>query len=140
MKDQLISFETAKLAKEKGFQLQRNYFGYIDKFYHPITQCIRSYGMTGRTNKGILIYIPTQSLLQKWLREVHNLHIVIFPEFYTTGINYTVQILCYDPTSSDCYNNDKCTGMYGDNGEYPTYEFALEFGLYEALKLINNES
>ena len=28
------------------------------------------------------------------------------------------------------------TGMYGDNGEFPTYEDALEFGLQEALKHI----
>ena len=46
MKEELISFKTAKLAKEKGFN--NNFI--IGNVYN--------------TN-------PTQNLLQKWLREVH---------------------------------------------------------------------
>lgn len=127
MTDQLVSFETAKLAKEKGFQLQRNYFGYIDKFYHPITQCIRSYGMTGRTNKDILIYIPTQSLLQKWLREKHGVKVVVDTDMTLSWI-HNIQSL--HPQAS-------YTGLYIEsNNVYSTYEEALEPGLYRALELI----
>ena len=74
--------------------------------------------------------------MQCWLRDEHNLHVCIHPEFYTTGINYCVQVLCYAPELEDCENHDKCTFMHGDNGEYPTYEDALEFGLELALNLI----
>jgi hypothetical protein len=53
--EETIKFETAKLAEEKGYK-----FEYI-----------------GDT----LVSVPTQSALQKWLRETHNIHITI--NFYT---------------------------------------------------------
>ena len=85
------------------------------------------------SNKQIEYYF-----IQKWLREKHNLYICISAEFYKTGINHTLQILCYNPnlSESDYYDNDKCTGMYGDNAEFKTYEEALEFGLQKALTFI----
>lgn len=84
------------------------------------------------------VSVPTQSLLQKWLREKHNLYICISAEFYKTGINHTIQILCYNPNlaESGYYDDDKCTGMYGDNSEFKTYEDALEFGLQKALTFV----
>ena len=129
MDNTLISVETAKLANEKGFKE----FNYARYCYH--NNELKYWGsITGKYDDYILA--PTQSLLQCWLRDVHNLHICIHPEFYTTGINYCIQVLCYAPELEDCENHDKCTFMHGDNGEYPTYEDALEFGLELALNLI----
>jgi hypothetical protein len=54
MEEQLISFETAKLAKEKGFD-----------FIYIIDNEL--------TNHSLI----TQSLLQKWLREKYDIHIEI---------------------------------------------------------------
>ena len=128
MEEKLISFEVAKLAKEKGFR-SNNTFLYNLETGIP-------------TNKWIPggISAPTQGLLQKWLRETHNMFVVVTPEFYIDGINHNVQVLTYDPNKeeSDCYDNNKCTGMYGDNGEFETYERALEFGLEKALMLIKD--
>lgn len=111
MKEQLITFETAKLAKEKGFRL--------------LVDFESSY--------------PTQSLLQKWLREKHNIDVVISPERYSNGVNYLVQAQKWDLNADPEVNLNfviKGSCWYNDNHEYPTYEEALEKGLQEALKLI----
>jgi hypothetical protein len=70
MIEQLISFETAKLAKERGFTCNSEYFwkegfSFNKKDYNPITY-------------QNLDNIPTQSLLQKYLREIHKIDISIF--------------------------------------------------------------
>lgn len=89
MKEPLIDFETAKLAKEKGFNIdtssQRfytlkrettNYPGisqvgslrYTYDYWNPCFKQDNNYA-----------YAPTQSVLQKWLRVEHNIQIEIFP-------------------------------------------------------------
>lgn len=111
MRDELITFETAKLAKEKGYDLVGN-------------------GLYKRA---------TQSLLQRWLREVHNCHVEIIwysPEngSYVTkeNIKYYVEINYYGK------DFNLPLGEEADYKEYnfDTYEKALEKGLQEALKLI----
>lgn len=147
MNEQLVSKETAILAKERGFNVEvRSYFDFKKFGDKPL----EFYGKLDANNlmvwnvelsKNIpadYVSAPTQGLLQKWLREKHNLYICISAEFYKTGINHIVQILCYNPnlTESDYYDNDKCTWMYGDNGQFDTYEEALEFALQKALTFI----
>ena len=105
MKEQLISFETAKLAKEKGFNI-KIYKNTIDYELNP----------------------PTQSLLQKWLREVHKIHIEIeiaADEELVNIIPFIYQISIYKQKEG-----------YFPRDFYNTYEEALEEGLLEALKLI----
>jgi len=133
MKEQLISFKIAKLAKAVGIKYND---GYSDSFNSILPYLEDGTRRIDFNYDGEYYAACTQSFLQKYLREVHNLHVIIQPEFYTTGINYCVQVLCYAPELEDCENHDKCTSMYGDNGEYPTYEEALEFGLELALNLI----
>lgn len=75
MKEQLISFDTAKLAKEKGFDFKtEDFFQYNEK----------TFGV--REESGLPRYYadgcsqcsrPTQSLLETWLFEKHNIHIEI---------------------------------------------------------------
>ena len=80
MKEQLVSFETAKLAKEKGFDIFTDY-----SFYSDGKETVSEYGC-----EDILIFRPTQSLLQKWLRENYKIYVnthLSFVEkhsFYTT--------------------------------------------------------
>lgn len=129
MKEQLISFETAKLAKERGFDLAvNNYFIIMDD------------NIIEDNGDGDIEYIclnhnkydnyysrPTQSLLQKWLREVHNIHIEIS---VGNDIEYGV---IYGKAESPEWIRD-IEGI--DVIFYKTYEEALEAGLQEALKLI----
>jgi hypothetical protein len=64
-----VSFETAKLLKEKGFdgevQLHYNKLGGKIFSSNPITKnCIKA---------------PTLQMAIKWLREIYNIHIVLSP-------------------------------------------------------------
>ena len=152
MKEQLISFETAKLAKEKDFNiLQHSYYfedgefkenslkgtnGYYGEEYEfnlsEFNENWNDKWLTKKTGdrcfgcskqKGYLetFSAPTQSLLQKWLREVHNLHISITQH---NKINYVIAVHeLNDESEFEKHNID-------------TYEEALEKGLFEALKLI----
>lgn len=81
MNERLISFETAKLAHEKGFK-PRSFFGYITKFYHARTKSILAYGRTGRCDIEKLYYASTKTELQDWLREEHNVIVWVEPEYY----------------------------------------------------------
>lgn len=128
MKEQLISFETAKLAKEKGYKLLSNPFGYITKFYNHNTGTLLAYGRTGKTDLNKAYYASTQSLLQKWLREVHNLDVI--PNHYG-GINFPNT--CYN-----CYINKHLNTESKLTRVCDTYEEALEVGLLEGLKLIKD--
>jgi len=77
MEESTVSFETAKLDKEKGFNQGR--------FNYP------KYDEEGNVhfigfNKGYSA--PTQSLLQKWLREKHNIECYAYPfQDLTADIN-----------------------------------------------------
>ena len=120
LKEKLISFETAKLAKEKGFHISSRGEGMGKRVF-----------INGELVNTIFsskdhIHAPTQSLLQKWLREVHNVSIKI-DDYYTNSrvrFDYNISEL----------------GSQEDNpvGVFETYEEALEIGLQEALKLIKN--
>ena len=131
MKEQLISFETAKLAKDKGFNEDTELF--FNSFYPKGT-----YNINGFTNydevtdkRDNFTSLPTQSLLQKWLREKHNKHIYLFPldngkwgfENNSISINLDHIFINY---------------MY-EGKEYNSYEEALEVGLQEALNFINSD-
>lgn len=121
MMEQIISAETAHLAKEKKFDWEV-YDAYID--YRPFED-VYDQPVNYRTSQNHNLKdnrksAPTQSLLQKWLREVHGIYCdnILRPNFrYSWEIN----------SLSDIDISEK---------SFPSYEEALEAGLQEALKLI----
>lgn len=131
MKEQLISFETAKLAKEKGFkELCYYYYNNKKKMQEPYLENGSSTDTGFRVELEDLLEqhnnfyhntfsAPTQALLQKWLRETHNSNIQI----------HRLNGLYYCKVK---YFNTKSTNTKG----FSTYEEALEEGLEESLKLI----
>lgn len=149
MEDQLISFETAKLAKEKGFDeftfwvykysgklylhTRRNYCSNPkNKFKHSERGLIKNSAMLNA--KIERFSAPTQSLLQKWLREKYNIHIELhlsrdYDEEYNDWWFYL-------------YPNVKGGGrikFFPDEIGYGlSFEDVLEKGLQEALKLLPN--
>jgi len=116
MKEQLISFETAKLAEKSGFSIRCDKgFDYYGEEINETSGILLQNGFINR---------PTQSLLQKWLREKYEIYCVALPwKDHAADVNDSVT---FRPM---IYR--KHTGK-----EYKTYEEALEVVLFEALKLI----
>lgn len=127
MIDELVSFETAKLAKEKGFDIKTyNYFmgsGKLFTWNEP-----KNANDVDYTKE--LYSAPTQSLLQKWLREKHNIYIDI-KSYYDTELDQALW-------ENEIIDVKDYWNFFSDNTYYHTYEEALEAGLIEALKLIKN--
>lgn len=117
--ESIISYDTAKLANEKGYPIYNNFAK--SNFYNRRTKSLIYFGRTGNQTKQHLYGAPTQSLLQKWLREVKKLSIKV-DDFYTDAdirFDFSISVL----------------GSQDDNpqGIFNTYEEALEAGLVEAL-------
>lgn len=106
MQDQLITFETARLAARKQFEWRT--------------------GLNKAFNRGSTIC--TQALLQKWLREEKK--ISVEPYFNASGACWSIcktdgtHIIDYDYSGPN------------DSGCWDTYEEALENALQVALNLI----
>lgn len=123
MKDQLISFETAILAKEKGFNIIQRY-GTESSLYDKDGKHIyySNYGFMYSGLSDGYISAPTQTLLQRWLREEHNV-IVLVDVFLGKFICKVNNIIV---------TNNRT----GDILKYDTYEKALEIGLIKGLNRI----
>lgn len=122
MEEQLILFETAKLAKEKGFWL------FTDQEF----TCGGELNFRRNCSTNRLCSAPTQSLLQKWLREVHHLCVTI--EHYS-GVHFKDMSFTWRITGS-VYFTENEFDVSEPSDPYDSYEEALEIGLFEALKLI----
>ena len=144
MEDTRVTFKTAKLAKEKGFNERVHYFYKVKsendvelygctkkelvgfKGYVPIYHKVRDYH-TNKEKLNAKLYrcsAPTQSLLAKWLREKHNIIVLVDYEgidgYYYKYYYYINEVQKYDASGKN----------------YITFEEAYEIGLQEALKLI----
>ena len=131
MKEQLISFKTAKLAKEKGFNIPCKYF-YKEKYINAIEyEVVHDGHLEANWNENFKYSpaecsAPTQSLLQKWLREKHHLIIIIAYQYEHDSTPYSYWI----------YKENNSLPINQWVNDLNTYEEALEMGLQESLKLI----
>lgn len=117
MEEQIVTFETAKLARECGFNE-----GSYQLYTWPNNELKRFQSLNYNIEQDELQYeAPTQSLLQKWLREKHKIDIWMFGTngFYYVGIKSS--------------NRELAKYFYPESREY---EYVLELSLQEALKLI----
>ena len=162
MNEQKISYKTARLAKELGFNVPV-YSAYVNFYEQHLTEKelkrfglpkiefveFQSFAYEGALNTKVDILpkhnfndmnsfysAPTQCLLQKWLREKHNLHIEVKVSDKIENTKYYWSI--FGPYKG---KHIMCLVNSGDNTDeyYPTYEKALETALYEALKLIKQK-
>lgn len=129
MEEKVINFDTAKAAKEKGFDWDcRFYFSNKeerDSFTEKASpgNYNSSYWSKQDFDDEEWISRPAQALLQKWLREVHNIHI---------------NIDCWKKATFHLlHDKDSKGSFYPKNpSQWNTYEEALEIALQESLKLI----
>lgn len=149
MKDILIKYETAILAKERKFDWEVfDMFGdktgeNLNKIKNSVAYgCIpykfnTSENFNKENNKRCSA--PTQSLLAKWLREKHGLYIMIIP---TITSSWTYKIV----TVLSERDNDVILGIKSVSDlppyknvcgyDFNTYEDAMEDALKESLKQI----
>ena len=120
MEEQLISFETAKSAKEKGFDIHCRFY-YDEEMLSVYENEDFPYNSWNDS-----LFAPTQSLLQRWLREIHYIDVLAFHKYRLKGTTWTSEVY-FD--SHLRYTNHDYENDY-------TYEEALEIGLLEGLKLI----
>lgn len=82
MKEDYVSFEVAKLLKEKGFDAdtEHDMWYVVEKFSTGChwNSCTYKVGdITREYDKKCCIVMPTLQMAMKWLREVHHIHIEI---------------------------------------------------------------
>lgn len=131
MKDELITFKTAKLAKEKGFDFSN--VEIRDSNTLEVADNVKArldYFETMKESN--LVQLPTQSLLQRWLREKHEIMVEIQLNEGEVDTTYKWLLFTRRLTGKGLF------WISGDSNEviFNTYEEALEVGLQESLKLI----
>lgn len=128
--EELISLETAKLAREVGFNVDTK-LCYIEGHKEELFPVSNDFKLQYHTdihnfNDSNGYYsAPTQSILQKWIRIEHELHIRIDHNRFKNPQckwGYNIEMMMHSPTAM----------KFG----LKTYEAALEAGLLEALIII----
>lgn len=116
--DEIVGYDVAKLAKEKGFDVPT--FGY----YRIDTKDWYRTDVYDDWNDSTIRYsAPTQSLLQRWLREEKGIHIII-----DGGFQWGVEDLQRHFMDRDIQVE------IGAFGLFDTYEEALHDALLYALQ------
>lgn len=130
-REQYIKESTAKLARQKGLPQRLTSYAkyYIDgKLKNKPTEHLGS--IFERYED--IAFAPSQSTLQKWLREIHKINIVV-------DVIYDINQYCYKAHKTINQDFEQIVQRFGKKAEefsYPTYEEALELALIEALKQI----
>jgi len=115
-----IKLATAKIAKEKEFNLKVTSYASLDEKYDGEVTYYDAYGYPYNWNIPThTVSLPTQSELQRWLREEHDIHIEISRQYERGFYLYEYHIAVGN-------------SVFG----FSTYEEALEEGLIKALELI----
>lgn len=142
MTEELVTFETAKLAREKGFDevcrdVWHNWNGEwltskdlfapnphnflpfeVKKIYEELTHYKPTKNSTLPPN---IIVRPTQDLLERWLREMHGIYPSVSPGLEMDSFN---AVVC------------KVKEMAVISVRHETYELAREAALLHALNLL----
>ena len=142
MEDEIVSFETAMLLKEKGFNEPCSYYYEDDELYKLGYYHGDGAGFT-RNNSPINDRLlceemqctaPTQSLAQKWLRETRNITFNANPHSNNGKIIYIVTIKVISSNKYIDFNVMMDTSNKAIM--FDTYEDAIEAGLKYCLKSI----
>jgi hypothetical protein len=139
MTETLINRKTAELARSKGFLLscdsfycenyeglcmERDEFLWVESLDNPIYDCNCEF------EEGERYYATTQDLLQKWLREVHNIR--VYPTQKIAGdFGFEIYIKNEENPAGSPFKRVSYFTQH-----FNSYEEAIEKGLQEALNLI----
>jgi hypothetical protein len=129
MQETPITFNTAKLAKEKGFEnktphkLHRDYYNHLGELNGDVTEYVKALVKKQDTTIFNTIDAPTQSLLQKWL--INN---NIFANVELNDKSEWIATVTFiKENQKDSWNTDN------DGYLFKSFEDAMEYALYESL-------
>ena len=127
--EDVISFEVAKLCEEKGIFIHSLSFYDLENkdLHNNRVGKLLSYDCSSLNpayyKRIEIIAAPTQSVLQRWLREKYDIHIIVVSS-NIEGYNYGV------------VKEKGFLGISPNIFPFETYEEALEQSLLEALQMI----
>ena len=125
IEEQFVSFETAKMLKEAGFDVECDWF-YINDGSVDTGIVVRSTSTRDHNMGTGFLSRPTQSLAERWLREVYNVAIY---SLYDDDMEQWFYVV-------DAFTKNPVINGFQSGSEYDDYESAFEDGLREAIKLI----
>ena len=108
-----VSFDVAKLLKEKGFEQYKCQHSYDSKGVFKWSDNLDPYEYS----------VPTHQMVMKWLREKHII-IVVQPEYFNAGEECSYW-------GVDMWVGDNYEKLQGD---FPSYEEAVEAALKYCLE------
>ena len=134
IEESYVSFDTAKMLKEAGFDVECDWF-YINNGSVETGIVVRSTSLRDHNMATGFLSRPTQALAARWLREVNGIHVSsnIFMDSANDADGKTVDEWTF--WSYDLFDNSGRIIEESDD-RYDSYEEALEAGLQEAIKLI----
>lgn len=131
--EQFVSFDTAKLLKEAGFEeMVNSCFMYDDKADEYEYEFVNGYAIVKKALRDNYngyentISRPTQAFAARWLREVYNVAIY---SLYDDDMEQWFYVV-------DAFTKNPVINGFQSGSEYDDYESAFEDGLREAIKLI----
>jgi hypothetical protein len=139
MTEEIVKYETAKLARKKGFKILVDDAYFMANDNGEITLGLSNYDepIYGE------IKAPAQSLLQKWLREIHNIDVDVVRDsevHYQDETRWIVKASNWNdirvkdfPIAQLKFPNTS------NHTDFKSYEEALEKGLIEGLNFIDDE-
>jgi hypothetical protein len=145
--ESVVTFETAKLLNELGYENCVTNLHYRTAYYNSegvlngdvddeIKQILKKKRGEPYDKSICSIPAPTQSLVQKWLREKYHTDVVVDHRFQDDEVDdgYKVQIA----QSNMDYIQNELDSLEGKIIEFPysTYEDALEAGIIEVINII----
>ena len=122
--DEICTYEVSKLAKEKGFPLQKVIKQDGRAFFYELPQTHPDWANCDAW------YLPTQSLLQRWLREEKGVTVCV--DIFDDGWFFDISTFYKQDTG--VYEVDMPYKSSNVSPVYDTYELALEDALKYALE------
>jgi hypothetical protein len=141
MEEDLITLNTANLAKEKGFPYYggKSYYEGVVEFNNLLAKL-----PSGKLNSEVCFPSPTQSLLQKWLREIHNIDVDVVRDsevHYQDETRWIVKVSNWNDIQVKEFSIAHLKfPNHSHHTDFKSYEEALEKGLIEGLNFIDDES
>ena len=124
IEEQFVSFDTAKMLKEAGFDVPCNSYYELEDGEVVRKDSIGSSDYNAYEDT--VCSRPTQALAARWLREVHNVAIY---SLYDDDMEQWFYVV-------DAFTKNPVINGFQSGSEYDDYESAFEDGLREAIKLM----